>query len=121
TADTGELIAGGLIAVATASPGLFTLTKDGKGQGAILNQDGSPNGPANPAALGSVISLFGTGQGPTNPVVPDGQPAPSGDWRIQWQSRQRTWVLALPAPPWYARRSVRKMPRYNILDSPPAS
>ena len=78
TADTGELIAGGLIAVATASPGLFTLTKDGKGQGAILNQDGSPNGPANPAAPGSVISVFGTGQGPTNPVVPDGQPAPSG-------------------------------------------
>ncbi|MGH8336211.1 MAG: hypothetical protein ACRETL_05170, partial [Gammaproteobacteria bacterium] len=56
----------------------FTLTKDGKGQGAILNQGGSPNGPGNPATPNSIISVFGTGQGPTNPVVPDGQPAPSG-------------------------------------------
>jgi len=36
-------------------------------QGAILNQDGTLNSPSNPAARGSVVSLFGTGGGTTAP------------------------------------------------------
>jgi uncharacterized protein (TIGR03437 family) len=76
-ADTQELVAGGSVLVATSSPGFFTLNQDGKGQGAILNQDGRPNGPSTPAAKGSVVQLFGTGQGPVNPTPDDGAAAPS--------------------------------------------
>jgi len=54
--------------VATA-PAVFSL---GNGQGAILNQDGSVNGPGNPAARGSVISIYGTGEGQLNPPGVDG-------------------------------------------------
>ncbi len=76
-ADTGELIAGGTLAVAAASPGLFTVSQDGKGQAAATNQDGRVNSAANPAAKGSIITLYGTGQGQVSPPVPDGTAAPS--------------------------------------------
>jgi uncharacterized protein (TIGR03437 family) len=52
-----------LVPVAISAPGFATADQSGGGQGAILNQDSSLNGPANPAARGSVISLFGTGEG----------------------------------------------------------
>jgi len=39
----------------------------GTGQGAIVNQDGSRNTSANPAARGSIVSLFGTGEGQLAP------------------------------------------------------
>ncbi len=43
------------------SPGLFAADGSGKGPGAILNQDGSPNSASLPALKGSVVSLYGTG------------------------------------------------------------
>ncbi|MFN7995264.1 MAG: BACON domain-containing carbohydrate-binding protein [Bryobacteraceae bacterium] len=58
--------------VAPAIPGLFALDGSGKGQGAILNSDSSVNGADNPAAQGSIIVLFGTGGGLTNPASVDG-------------------------------------------------
>jgi uncharacterized protein (TIGR03437 family) len=76
-ADTGELIAGTSVPIAVSAPGLFSSSGDGTGQGKILNQDGTPNSPANPAARGSVIRLFGTGQGAVSPPVGDGVAAPS--------------------------------------------
>jgi uncharacterized protein (TIGR03437 family) len=57
--------------VAPAAPGIFAAA-GGKGQGAILNQDGSSNSPANPAAKGSVMVLYATGAGQTNPPGQDG-------------------------------------------------
>jgi len=59
--------------VAPSSPALFTLDSSGRGAGAVLNQDYSVNTPANPAAIGSVIMLFATGEGQTSPQVPDGK------------------------------------------------
>ncbi len=56
-----------------ASPALFTINGSGTGQGAILNQDYSINSSASPAPRGSVISLFATGTGPTNPPGKDGE------------------------------------------------
>ena len=50
-----------------ASPGLFTVNSSGGGQAAALNQDSSINSPSNPAAAGSVIVLYLTGAGATNP------------------------------------------------------
>jgi uncharacterized protein (TIGR03437 family) len=77
-ADTGELLAAGTLLVAANSPGFFTLSQNGKGQAAALNQDGiTVNGPSNPAPRGSVISLFGTGQGQVSPAVADGAGAPA--------------------------------------------
>jgi uncharacterized protein (TIGR03437 family) len=55
--------------VMATAPEIFSL---GNGQGAILNQDGTVNGPSNPAARGSVISIYGTGEGQTNPPGVDG-------------------------------------------------
>jgi len=53
--------------VADTVPGLFTLDQSGQGQGAILNQDNSINSAANPAARGSIVSLWATGQGLSDP------------------------------------------------------
>lgn len=57
---------------APAAPALFSADMSGKGPGAILNQDGSINSAANPAARGSVISLYGTGAGVLDTVLYDG-------------------------------------------------
>ena len=77
TADTGELLAGTAMLVTQTAPALFTLSQDGKGPAVAFNQDGTLNGPANPAPKGSVIQMFGTGQGPVTPVVADGAATPS--------------------------------------------
>lgn len=61
-----------LVNVAPAAPGLFSFRVDGSGPGAILNQDQSVNTAANPAAKGTIISLFGGGEGQTNPHGIDG-------------------------------------------------
>jgi trimeric autotransporter adhesin len=54
--------AGSLVPVVAAAPGIFTVS-GGTGQAAANNQDGSLNSASNPAARGSVISLYATGQG----------------------------------------------------------
>jgi uncharacterized protein (TIGR03437 family) len=60
------------VPVADAAPGLATTDQTGSGQGAILNQDASLNFAGNPAARGSVISLFGTGEGLVAPQLLSG-------------------------------------------------
>jgi uncharacterized protein (TIGR03437 family) len=52
--------------------GLFSLDGSGIGQAAALNQDGTLNSESNPAARGSIVVLYGTGIGPTDPALPDG-------------------------------------------------
>lgn len=59
--------------VQTSHPGIFTLDASGIGQGAILNQDFSVNGPGTPAARGSVIAIYATGGGTTLPALGDGE------------------------------------------------
>jgi len=48
--------------VAAAAPGIFT-SRNGTGQAAANNQDGATNSASNPAARGSVITLYATGEG----------------------------------------------------------
>ncbi len=60
------------VPVAASAFGLSTANSSGSGQGAIFNQDGSYNSPSNPAARGSIVTLFGTGEGVTTPALPDG-------------------------------------------------
>lgn len=61
------------MAVAASAPGIFSMDGSGTGPGAILNQDGSLNSAAAPAGRGSVVVLFGTGEGSTQPDGVDGK------------------------------------------------
>ncbi len=58
--------------VQAATPAVFSLDFQGEGNGAILNQDNSLNGKSKPAARGSVVQIFLTGGGVTNPASTDG-------------------------------------------------
>ncbi len=63
------------LAVVEAAPALLSADSSGKGQAAALNENASPNSARNPAARGSIVSFFATGEGQTeNPGV-DGKPA----------------------------------------------
>jgi uncharacterized protein (TIGR03437 family) len=55
-----------------AFPGFFTSNFSGTGQIAALNQDYSLNSASNPAARGSVIILYATGEGVTVPASVEG-------------------------------------------------
>lgn len=58
----GQTVADFPSAVVSATPGIFT-SGSGTGQAAADNQDGSMNSLANPADRGSIVVLFGTGDG----------------------------------------------------------
>jgi uncharacterized protein (TIGR03437 family) len=60
------------IAVARAVPGIFSVDGSGAGAAIVANQDGTLNSAENPAAPGSVVTLYATGMGPLSPVGPDG-------------------------------------------------
>jgi uncharacterized protein (TIGR03437 family) len=59
--------------VLSSRPGIFTQNGSGTGQAAALNQDGTVNSPSNPAARKSIISLYATGLGATDPPLADGE------------------------------------------------
>jgi uncharacterized protein (TIGR03437 family) len=59
--------------VLSSRPGIFTQDGSGTGQAAALNQDGTVNSPSNPAARKSIISLYATGLGATDPPLADGE------------------------------------------------
>jgi uncharacterized protein (TIGR03437 family) len=64
----GASIADSSVPVVNSAPGIFTVS-GGIGQAAANNQDGSLNSASNPAARGSVVSLYATGQGSSPGVV----------------------------------------------------
>ena len=49
---------------ASAAPAVYSIDGSGFGQGYILNADGTPNSPSNPALEGSKVTIFATGVGP---------------------------------------------------------
>jgi uncharacterized protein (TIGR03437 family) len=67
--NNGMLISSEFLSVGAAAPGVFTLSANGIGQAAAVNQDFSLNGDphlhlnARPEARGRVILIFATGQG----------------------------------------------------------
>ncbi len=63
--------------LAPAAPGIFTR-QFGPGQAWAGNQDFTFNGPDNPAARGSFVSMFASGAGLTDPGMTDGQHPPEG-------------------------------------------
>ena len=60
------------VPVVAAMPGLFSTNYSGSGPAVAFNQDGSLNSATNPAAKGSAVVLFGTGEGQTTPPGADG-------------------------------------------------
>lgn len=60
------------VAVADCAPGVFSADASGSGPGSILNQDSSVNSPANPSQPGSVVVVYATGGGLSNPPAPTG-------------------------------------------------
>ena len=61
------------VPVADAVPGVFTRNLSGTGPGVIVNQDGTTNSVTNPAAIGSLVLVYATGEGQTNPAGVDGE------------------------------------------------
>ncbi len=60
--------------VAPVAPSVFSADYTGSGQGAILNEDGvTVNSTAAPAVRGSVVSIYATGEGQTDPGGIDGR------------------------------------------------
>jgi uncharacterized protein (TIGR03437 family) len=71
-------------------PGLFTAIGQGTGPVAALNEDGSYNGSAKPARKGSIVVVYMTGEGQTNP------PGVTGAVTVVSQSEPLTPQPALP-------------------------
>ena len=70
----GELRARAAVVVAASAPAIFTLS-GGRGAAVAVNQDGTLNSESNPAARGSAVTLFATGEGLTDPGAVAGRPA----------------------------------------------
>ena len=78
--STGQILTDGLVAMNSVSPAIFagglancSLAGGKCSQAAVVNDaDGTVNGPSNPAAAGSYISIYATGQGFVQGAPPDG-------------------------------------------------
>lgn len=66
-----------LAPVATAYPALFTSNLQPSGPALAVNEDGTINSDTNPAMKGSIVLLYGTGTGLTDPSGVDGLAAPA--------------------------------------------
>lgn len=62
------------VPVAASAPAIFTVSA-GTGLAEAVNQDGTLNSTVDPAPRGSVVSLYATGEGITQPAGADGMPA----------------------------------------------
>jgi uncharacterized protein (TIGR03437 family) len=69
---TGRVLGDTTVLMTSVLPGFFTQAGNGIGAAAALNQDNTLNSQTNPAAQGTVIQLFGTGQGFIPGAPPDG-------------------------------------------------
>jgi uncharacterized protein (TIGR03437 family) len=58
--------------VVATVPGIYTQNSQGSGPGSILNSDLSINGPTNTAAKGSIVAVYMTGEGVTQPASTTG-------------------------------------------------
>jgi len=69
----GETSNADQVTLAVTAPGLFAQNSSASGPGAILNQDNSLNGPAHPAAKGSVRASVHDGRRPDQPARSHGR------------------------------------------------
>ncbi len=76
------------------NPGIFT--SDGR-QAAMFNENGTFNGPANPAAAGSIVVIYVTGEGATSPGGVDGEVIGTNLKRPVGAVRVRVGGIEVPA------------------------
>jgi len=83
----------------------FTLSTTGIGQGAVLNQDNTVNSPTNPAPAGTIVQIFGTGGGQSNPPSTTGSVTPANGGggnqapvKVLFADTSGSVVYAGPAP-----------------------
>jgi uncharacterized protein (TIGR03437 family) len=88
------------LSLAATAPGLFSQNASGGGQGAILNQDNTLNWMGNPATQGSIVQMFLTGEGQTNP------PGVTGAITTTTLPPQVTPAPALPIQVWIDGQSA---------------
>src|SRR5579871_401516 len=75
-ASTGQVLAAGSAPMSAQSPGIIQLNFTGQQrQAAVINADCTLNSSTNPAPRGTVVSVYGTGQGFIPGAPPDGTPA----------------------------------------------
>lgn len=65
------------LVIVPAKPGIFSVSQDGKGQGAVLDGQGRFVDAKAPATTADVVAVYATGLGITQPAVPSGQPSPA--------------------------------------------
>lgn len=94
-AKTGQILAIGKTSMAQVAPGMFTFEPTGSGPLKALNEDNTVNTAENPIARGSVIQLFGTGQGAVSNMPPDGE-LTQGDPLATTDTKPR--VIMQPGP-----------------------
>jgi uncharacterized protein (TIGR03437 family) len=99
----GSLASGAVaLPVAQVSPSIFPVNLSGTGPAAVLNQDGmTVNSSRSPAAKGSCISIYATGEGQTNPGGIDGRISSGGSLPKPVREVQ-AWVDGKPAEVPYA-------------------
>ena len=87
------------------------LRRDGT-HAAAVNQDGTVNSAANPAAMGSVVTLYGTGAVWPYGMADGGVPPPP----LPGSIRSRTDFRCSISLPGYRRKSCMPEPRREIID-----
>ncbi len=65
------------VPLAPAVPGIYSVLGTGSGPGVIQNEDRTLNAASNPAAAGSVITIYATGMGVVTPALASGYPGQS--------------------------------------------
>ena len=92
--------------VGPAAPGIFTQGNTGTGNASALNQDGSVNNASNAAPVGSIITIFGTGEGLSIPVGADGRQI-TDQFPNRFKPSQQ---LSAGYLPWSSMRAVVRAP-----------
>jgi uncharacterized protein (TIGR03437 family) len=101
--------------VGPPTPSLFTLAGN---QAAAVNEDGTLNSSASPAARDTMLSLFGTGGGPTQTPLADGAIADQALWLA---GQVRVFVGGVEAEVHYAGAApgiVSAVSQFNIRINP---
>ncbi len=87
------------VSLMDTSPAIFAASQTGRGQGAILNTDGTANSADNPARRGSVIQIFATGAGAwVLPTAPQTVPQSLVDGSIYLASPGPIYIPRPAAP-----------------------
>ena len=100
---SGALMVDVTMPVAPAAPGIFTVS-GGTGPALAFQPDGLPNSQTSPADPGSIITIFATGEGQTDPAGIDGMsaiapyPQPIGHVDLRVGGRPAEILFAAEAP-----------------------